>query len=127
MKPVANLVHVPDVEAALAWYKLAFENAIERVFDDLVVLDVNGFAIELVNADEKVSAGKSGSVTYWSVDDLEAEIARFSELGSIVYRGPMKIEDGMGMCQVTDPFGNLIGLRGPYSNHCLETVPLSKT
>ncbi len=117
MKPIANLVHVPDVEAALSWYKLAFKEAIERVIDDFVILDVNGFVIELVNADEKVSAGKSGSVTYWSVDDLDVEIARFMELGSTVYRGPMEIADGMGMCQVTDPFGNLIGLRGPFSYH----------
>jgi len=121
MKPIANLVHVPDVEAALTWYKLAFKEAIERVIDDFVVLDVNGFAIELVNADEKVSAGKCGSVTYWFVDDLEAEIARFMELGSTFYRGPMEIEVGMGMCQVTDPFGNLIGLRGPFHNHGLGT------
>ncbi|MBE3659112.1 glyoxalase/bleomycin resistance/dioxygenase family protein, partial [Vibrio navarrensis] len=25
---------------------------------------------------------------------------------------PMEIENGLSMCQVEDPFGNLIGLRG---------------
>ncbi|MEZ8336060.1 glyoxalase/bleomycin resistance/dioxygenase family protein, partial [Vibrio splendidus] len=28
------------------------------------------------------------------------------------YRGPMAIENGLFMCQIEDPFGNLIGLRG---------------
>ncbi|TOL44982.1 glyoxalase/bleomycin resistance/dioxygenase family protein, partial [Vibrio parahaemolyticus] len=38
--------------------------------------------------------------------------AHFQKLGARLYRGPMEIEDGLSMCQVEDPFGNLIGLRG---------------
>jgi hypothetical protein len=26
----------------------------------------------------------------------------------------MPIEDGLGMCQLADPFGNLLGLRGLF-------------
>lgn len=115
MLPVANLIHVSDVEAALRWYQLAFPRAKLRDIDGFVCLDVDGFLLELVAADEKVCSGKAGSVTYWGVTDLDSEILRFKALGADVYRGPMDMGDGMGMCQVTDPFGNLIGFRGPFS------------
>ena len=117
MKPIANLIHVENVEHALNWYKAAFPESSFRTMGGFTFLDVNGFALELVPADAKVSSGKSGSVTYWEVDDLELEILRFKKLGSSVYRGPMKIGPEMGMCQVTDPFGNLIGLRGRVNKH----------
>lgn len=66
----------------------------------------------IVQADEKVSTGKSGSVLYWRVSDFEETLAHFLSLGAKLYRGPLNIESGMVMCQVEDPFGNLIGLRG---------------
>lgn len=113
MKLVANLIHVNDVEAGLRWYQRAFPSAELRDIDGFVCLDVGGFLLELVAADEKVCSGKAGTVSYWGVTDLNSEILRFKSLGSDVYRGPMAIGDGMGMCQVSDPFGNLIGLRGP--------------
>ncbi|WP_431685605.1 VOC family protein [Hahella sp. NBU794] len=113
--PTAILIHVNDIEAGLAWYKKAFPSARERCVDGFRYLDVEGFHIEIVWADAKVPAGKAGTVLYWSVGNLADEIERFLALGSMVYRGPMQIENGLGMCQVTDPFGNLIGLRGPYS------------
>ena len=115
MKAVANLVHVENVEESIVWYKRAFGDAVERIVDGFVILDINGCSIEIVPADEKVNSGKSGSITYWSVKNLNSEIARFKSLGSSIYRGPMEIEDGLGMCQVTDPSGNLIGLRGPFN------------
>ncbi|EAR08895.1 VOC family protein [Reinekea blandensis] len=117
MKPIANLIHVGDVSNGLDWYRKAFPMAIVKNIDDFTFLEVNGFALEIVPADEKVGSGKYGSVTYWEVVSLEHEIERFKELGSVVYRGPMKIESDLWMCQVTDPFGNLIGLRGPFNNH----------
>jgi len=115
MKPIANLIHVGDVKKALRWYQEAFPEA--SVVEELgfTFLMVGEFALELVPSDEKVSSGKSGSITYWSVSDLIFEIERFQELGADVYRGPMKIGNDLGMCQVEDPWGNLIGLRGPFN------------
>jgi len=115
MKPVANLVAVNNIESALKWYQQAFPKSKLTQSNGFVFLDVDGFALELVPEDEKVASGKFGTVTYWAVSDLNAEIVRFGALGSEVYRGPMAIGGGLGMCQVTDPFGNLIGLRGPFS------------
>ncbi len=116
MKPIANLIHVDDVEQGLEWYKKAFPDSVKKTVDGFTFLDVDGFSLEIVAADRKVGSGKSGSVTYWEVANLNSEIRRFELLGSTLYRGPMAIGNGLGMCQVTDPFGNLIGLRGAFPN-----------
>ncbi len=114
MTPVAVLVYVPDVEIGLQWYQQAFPEAVPMHLPDFdfTVLDVNGFSIEIVQSDDKVSEGKKGTVLYWSVRDLSVELPRFEALGASLYRGPMEIENGLSMCQLEDPFGNLIGLRG---------------
>jgi predicted enzyme related to lactoylglutathione lyase len=46
------------------------------------------------------------------VDDIDRSIARAVELGGRLYRGPLKRLDGKFMCQVKDPFGNVIGMIG---------------
>jgi len=115
-KPTALLVHVEDVPTGLNWYQQAFPEAKPTYLhdSDFTILEINGFSLEIVQADGKVSVGKSGTVLYWSVSSLMAALAHFEKLGARLYRGPMEIEDGLGMCQVEDPFGNLIGLRGRY-------------
>ncbi|EGQ8523029.1 VOC family protein [Vibrio parahaemolyticus] len=114
MIPSAVLVHVPDVATGLIWYTKAFPEAVPIYHSDFdfTVLNLNGFSLEIVQADEKVGSGKNGTVIYWSVDSLSAALAHFEALGAYLYRGPMEIESGLFMCQVEDPFGNLIGLRG---------------
>ncbi|WP_246616514.1 VOC family protein [Thaumasiovibrio subtropicus] len=115
MSPIAVLIHVPNVDKGLAWYQTAFPAAspIYHPESNFTALDCEGFHIEIVQADEKVSNGKCGSVLYWSVEDLTTTLRHFEALGARLYRGPMKIENGLSMCQLEDPFGNLIGLRGP--------------
>ncbi|MEZ9232510.1 VOC family protein [Vibrio amylolyticus] len=116
MQPVAVLIHVPDVQQSLEWYKKAFPTAIATQLEafDFVSLSLQGFAIEIVQADDKVTFGKQGTVVYWSVDNIEQALTHFYSLGCTLYRGPMDIENSLTMCQVEDPFGNLIGLRGQH-------------
>jgi len=117
MKPSAIMIHVQNIEEGLAWYEKAFPNAKREHIDsfDFTLLKVDDFDLEIVRADEKVSSGKSGTVLYWCVADLKEALIRFQNLGATLYRGPLKIENGRGMCQLEDPFGNLIGLKGPYT------------
>lgn len=114
MKPVSVLTHVPDVDQGLDWYKKAFPIAKERYLEafDMRLLDISGFMIEVVKADVKVGSGKAGSVLYWQVSSIDKTLEHFRSLGAKLYRGPMAIEKGLRMCQIEDPFGNLIGLRG---------------
>jgi len=114
VQPVAVLIHVPDVDAGMAWYREAFPTAVpqETTEPGLGILDLGPFAIEIVRADAKVGAGRAGTVLYWGVDDLDAAMARLERIGATLYRGPLPVAGDVSMCQMADPFGNLIGLRG---------------
>ena len=110
----AVLVHVPDPTEGLRWYQKAFPDAksVELPEFDFEYLDVGGVHLEVVKADAKVASGPAGSVVYWHADDFDARLTYLTELGAKLYRGPMAIEDGLRMCQVRDPWGNCIGIRG---------------
>jgi len=116
MQPIAAIMmHVGDVAAAHAWYRRAFPRAVpardaETAFD---YLEIDGVPVEFVPADAKVASGACGSVVYWQVEHLATALARFESVGATRYRGPMRIGGGQAMCQVRDPWGNCIGLRGP--------------
>jgi uncharacterized protein len=111
----AVMVHVSDIAAAAAWYMRVFPDAVRSTIRtaDVECLSIGGVLLELVRADDKVSSGASGTVVYWQVADFEATRLRFQDLGAALYRGPMRIEEGLSMCQVRDPWGNCLGLRGP--------------
>ena len=115
-KPIAAvLVHVSDVQAALAWYQRAFPQAVRTRVEsfDFEFLKLDDIQLEIVPSDEKVSSGAAGSVVYWNVADFDAALSHFEGLGAKLYRGPMEIESGLRTCQVRDLWGNCIGLRGP--------------
>ena len=113
----AVMVHVAEVEAGIGWYERAFPGAVRESVGDppFERLSVGSGYIEIARADEKVSSGAAGSVVYWHVAQFESALAHFQAVGATLYRGPMSIEDGQRMCQVRDPWGNCIGLRGPSS------------
>ena len=116
--PVAAvMVHVADVPQGLAWYRRAFPDAGDAVEPEsgFAFLRVGTVQLELVPADAKVASGAAGSVVYWWVDDLAAALQRLRAAGASPYRGPMAIGPGLGMGQVRDPWGNCIGLRGPWA------------
>ncbi len=108
------MVHTTDTKAALTWYLAAFaQSKLVRLPEfNFEYLDVNGIYIEIVPADEKVAAGAAGTVVYWEVDNFQLSFEHLISIGAILYRGPMKIENNRQMCQLKDPFGNLIGIRG---------------
>ncbi|USH01288.1 glyoxalase/bleomycin resistance/dioxygenase family protein [Grimontia kaedaensis] len=114
MIPVAVLIHVPDIREGLKWYQKAFPEASSVYYpeSDFTVLELNSISLEIVQADEKVSEGKKGTVVYWFVENWSERLSSLEALGAKLYRGPMVIEHGLIMCQLEDPFGNLIGLRG---------------
>ena len=107
------MVHVADVQAGLAWYQRAFPLATCVREEEFELLLVDGVQLEVVLSDEKVGSGSAGSVIYWRAGDLNTALSHMRAIGAQLYRGPMKIEQGLGMCQVKDPWGNCIGLRGP--------------
>lgn len=111
----AVLVHVPDWREGLSWYMKAFPEArlVKIPEFDFEYLNLNGINVEIVKADEKVGSGTNGTVVYWEVDSFDSTKFHLKSIGATLYRGPMNIENGLRMCQLKDPFGNLLGLRGP--------------
>lgn len=110
----AVLVHVADMSEGLEWYQKAFPNAVMAVSQPsgFKFLQIGQTQLELVPADEKVPSGAAGSVVYWWTDDFEKSLAHLEGVGALLYRGPMRIDGNLVMCQVRDPWGNCIGLRG---------------
>ncbi|MDR6432757.1 VOC family protein [Brucella pseudogrignonensis] len=110
----AVLIHVSDVDAAIEWYRKAFPQAVLKHLEayDFSYLQIGDVDLEIVPADEKVSSGAAGSVIYWHVDNFDESLAHLIAIGGKLYRGPLDIQDNMRMCQVKDPWGNCIGLRG---------------
>ena len=105
---------VPDRQAAASWYAELFETAITHLnTPGAFFIRVGAHDIWFHAADSKVPAGAAGQVAYWAVDDFEAALARARRLGAELHRGPLQRLDGHVMCQVKDPFGNIIGIIGP--------------
>ncbi len=111
----AVIVHTADVERGLTWYQQAFPTA-GRVLapgTDFECLHLGELQLELVLADDKVASGPAGAVVYWRVADLDETLTHLTSLGATLYRGPLRLPGGLGMCQVRG--GNLLGLRGVYT------------
>jgi tRNA (Thr-GGU) A37 N-methylase len=68
--------------------------------------------LSLATADEKNPLSSGGQVAYWRVREIGPSIAHFTANGGKIFRGPLDIEDGEAICQIQDPFGNVLGLIG---------------
>jgi predicted enzyme related to lactoylglutathione lyase len=112
---VELMFFVPDRRQAAEWYSRLFDTPITQLEEpEYYFIRVGGVDVWFHLADEKVSSGTAGEVAYWRVGSFAEALARAEELGAVLYRGPLlREEDGLTMCQVRDPFGNLIGLVGP--------------
>jgi predicted enzyme related to lactoylglutathione lyase len=114
-KRVAEIMYfVPDRLAAAQWYSRLFDTAITSLENpEHFFIRVDEQEIWFSQADRKVPAGAAGHVAYWQVEDFDAVLERATQLGAKLYRGPLDRQDGSYMCQVQDPYGNLLGFFGP--------------
>ena len=104
---------VADLAAATRWYSARLGVEPVTRASQLVMFDLPGARLTLHEADEFNQPGPSGTVPYWTVSDVDATVALWSEHGASAHRGPKTIMTGERLCQVLDPFGNLFGLRQP--------------
>ena len=104
---------VADRRAAADWYSKLFDLEITWLENpEHFFIRVGAQDLWFHQADDKVPSGAAGHVAYWQVIDFDAALARATQLGATLYRGPLDREDGTYMCQVKDLDGNLIGLIG---------------
>jgi predicted enzyme related to lactoylglutathione lyase len=102
-----------DLAAAAAWYSARLGAAPVTRVSQLVMFDLPGARLTLHEADEFNQPGPSGTVPCWTVSDVDATVAKWSQHGASAHRGPRTIMTGERLCQMPDPFGNLFGLRQP--------------
>ena len=113
--PISSiLIYVDNPTKGFIWYQKAFPEAKKRFVAefDFEYLDYMGVMIEIVPADNQVSSGAAGSVVYWLTDNFQKRLDHLLEVGAILYRGPMNVEQGFKMCQAKDLWGNCIGVEG---------------
>ena len=98
---------VADLAAAKQWYAGVF--ATTPYFDQpfYVGFNVGGFELGLI---PDGAPGTAGSMAYWGVDDIDAELARVIALGAVARGAVQDVGEGIRTVELADPFGNLLCL-----------------
>jgi predicted enzyme related to lactoylglutathione lyase len=98
---------VADMAAAKDWYAKVFETA--PYFDQpfYVGFNVGGFELGLIPDGQ---SGTAGSMPYWGVDDIAAEVERITALGATIHSAIQDVGEGIKTVELADPFGNLLCL-----------------
>ena len=104
------IYHVTDLDRAKAWYATAFQQ--QPYFDEPFYVGFNVAGYELgLNPDGRVTRpGPGGSVAYWRVDDIGEAVDHFVTSGASLAAAIQDVGGGVKVAEVTDPFGNTIGL-----------------
>lgn len=105
-----------DPERSARWWATNFDNAHVQLDVDgdsvYAWFDVDGIEYGFHPADDRNPRGGS-PVVYWAVDDLTATRDKLLAAGCTHHRGPLRVDASRQICQLTDPFGTIIGLDGP--------------
>jgi lactoylglutathione lyase len=109
--------HVPDLDAAKAWFTDAI--GIEPYFDQpfYVGFNVGGYELGLLPFEGDTQ--EPISVTYWAVDEIEAAYKSMLDKGATeMPDGAIKDVgggEGLVVAHVRNPMGNIVGLiRNPF-------------
>ncbi|GAA1848297.1 VOC family protein [Microlunatus capsulatus] len=102
---------VDDLDAAVAWYTERLGTAPVLTAPQLARFDLGGSRLTVHRTDEFNAGGPAGCVAYWDVEDVDRVTAEWVAGGATAHRGPKTIMTGERLCQLLDPFGNLIGIR----------------
>lgn len=106
------IYRVGDINKAKQWYAEAFKT--EPYFDEPFYVGYNIAGYELgLQPDEAVTG--DNVVTYWGVENIEAEFERFLSLGATEHEAPQNVGGEIMVASVKDEWGNVIGLiYNPY-------------
>ena len=105
-----TIYKVGDLARARRWYAEAFRT--EPYFEEpsYVGFDIKGYELGLL-PDDAPSGEKSANVlSYWGVDDAEAEYLRLVGLGAAPHEPPANVGGEIVVASVKDPWGNAVGL-----------------
>jgi predicted enzyme related to lactoylglutathione lyase len=110
-----TIYKVGNIIEATEWYSKAFETKPYFQEPYYVGFNIKGYELGL-QPEEKRDGDKSDHVvSYWGVENIEAEYNRFIALGAIENEKPFNVGGEIMTATLKDPFGNIIGLiYNPY-------------
>lgn len=105
-----TIYKVPVIDEAKNWYAAAFSTS--PYFDEpfYVGFNIGGYELGLQPEEESVTEKGDYVVSYWGVDDIEAEYNRLIQLGASEHEKPMNVGGQIMTATVKDPWNNVIGL-----------------
>ena len=105
-----TIYKVGDLAAAKEWYAAAF--GVAPYFDEpfYVGFNVAGYELGLLPDDAGAAAKTANVLSYWGVENIEAAVAHFIELGAAADTAPTNVGGEITVATVKDPWGNAIGL-----------------
>lgn len=101
-----------DLAASREFYSRAFGLIPALDLPEICEFKIGSQSLVLQTPDSLSPAGTETQMAYWPVPSLDDAIARFRELGGEICRGPLDLGNGERICQIRDPFGNTVGLKG---------------
>ena len=109
---VGNVFYfVDDLEAAVEWYAARLNRQPVVRGGALAAFDLDGTRLTLHQKDEFNTPGPAGTSPYWTVVDVDGFVAEWTAHGAAAHRGPKTVFTGERLCQLLDPFGNLLSVR----------------
>lgn len=115
----AVMVFAEDPEASARWWAGVLEAEVHVDVDErggavYAWIDVAGVEFGFHPLDEERNKRGGSPVPYWAVDEFDTVRRRLLDAGCAHHRGPLDVGDGTGrrIAQLTDPFGNVIGIDG---------------
>jgi predicted enzyme related to lactoylglutathione lyase len=104
------IYHVTDLDRAKAWYASAFQQ--QPYFDEpfYVGFNIAGYELGLHPDTNLARQGPGGGVAYWRVADIDRAVEHFVTAGAALVSPVQDVGGGIRVAEVTDPFGNMIGL-----------------
>ena len=98
-----------ELSKAKDWYAEAFQT--KPYFDEAFYVGFNIAGYELGLQPEEKPLDKSDAVvSYWGVEDIEAQWQHFLQLGATQLEPPQEVGGGIIVATLLDPWNNVIGL-----------------
>jgi len=101
---------VNDLNKAIEWYTKVFKT--EPYFNEpfYVGYNIGGYELGIMPVEGPKSESTDNVLTYWGVEDINAEYNRIIELGAIEHEKPTNYGGDLMVASVIDPWGNVVGL-----------------
>ena len=102
---------VADIDPARQWYCKVLDR--QPVFDTpfAVIFQIGASSLSLVKGQLPLPGQRESGAVYWEVEDIDAAYQHLIECGARPHT-PVKTALNTRIAQVSDPFGNVIGITG---------------